>query len=262
MRFAQGSGRAWVRPGGDPGPLDRCLLLTDVVFKDDRPTSRRTSHRYVPTRCESLRFHAACPLRRTVGPRSGCCLPRPPFRRRTSDAPSPAGFPGRAMSAGVGPRSLARSQVETRKPRPTRPSRVNGSLGLALARSTLSLRSFVRPDRRPDPAALAAAFFSEPRSLSGRDLTRVERELLPCHRPTRHNACLQSSRCSSALLSKRGIPSGVTASFPKPPSNRWSRPAKATVVVSCSFEPSRTRSHTTLTVSPDELGTDIHVVGG
>jgi hypothetical protein len=187
MRFAQGSGRAWVRPGGDPGPFDRCLLLTDVVFKDDRPTSRRTSHRHVPTRCESLRFHAACPLRRTVGPRSGCCLPRPPFRRRTSDAPSQAGVPGGAMSTGVGPRSLARSQVETRKPRPTRPSRVNGFLGLALARSIFSLRSFFRPDRRPDPAAPAVTFFS------GRDLTRVERELLPCHRPTRHNACPQSS---------------------------------------------------------------------
>jgi len=36
---------AWVRAGGDPGPIDRCLLLTDVVFKDDRPKSRRTSHR-------------------------------------------------------------------------------------------------------------------------------------------------------------------------------------------------------------------------
>jgi hypothetical protein len=59
--FGWASGRAWERPGGDPGPFDRCLLLTDVVFKDDRLTSRRTSHRYVPTRCESSRFHAAMP---------------------------------------------------------------------------------------------------------------------------------------------------------------------------------------------------------
>jgi hypothetical protein len=29
---------AWVRPGGDPGPFDRCLLLTDVVFKDEAPS--------------------------------------------------------------------------------------------------------------------------------------------------------------------------------------------------------------------------------
>lgn len=34
------SGHAWVRPGGDPGLFDRCQLLTDVVFKDDRPKSR------------------------------------------------------------------------------------------------------------------------------------------------------------------------------------------------------------------------------
>jgi hypothetical protein len=41
----------------------------------------------------------------------GVVFPRPPIRRRTSDAPSPAGSPGGAMSADVGPRSLARSQV-------------------------------------------------------------------------------------------------------------------------------------------------------
>jgi hypothetical protein len=32
-----------------PRSIDRCLQLTDVVFKDDRPKSRRTSHRHVPT---------------------------------------------------------------------------------------------------------------------------------------------------------------------------------------------------------------------
>jgi len=42
----------------------------------------------------------------------GVVFPNRPIRRRTSDAPSPAGFPGGAMSTGVGPRSLARSQVE------------------------------------------------------------------------------------------------------------------------------------------------------
>jgi hypothetical protein len=40
----------WVRTGGDPGPFDRCLQLTDAVFKDDRPKSRRTPHRILPTR--------------------------------------------------------------------------------------------------------------------------------------------------------------------------------------------------------------------
>jgi len=72
------SGRAWERPGGDPGPFDRCLLLTDVVFKDDRLTSRHTSHRHVPTRCEGLRFHAAMPTSANRRTAPGCCLPQPP----------------------------------------------------------------------------------------------------------------------------------------------------------------------------------------
>jgi hypothetical protein len=38
-------GTRGARPGGDPGPSDRCLLLTDSGFKDDRPKSRRTPHR-------------------------------------------------------------------------------------------------------------------------------------------------------------------------------------------------------------------------
>lgn len=104
-------------------------------------------------------FTPQCPLRRTAGSRSGCCLPQETtIQWRTSDAPSPAGFPGGAMSTDVGPRSLTRSQDETRKPRPTPPSRVNGFLGLALARSTFSLRSLfvrigdpIRPPSRPRP---------------------------------------------------------------------------------------------------------------
>jgi hypothetical protein len=78
--WAEASGHAWVRPGGDPGPFDRCLLLTDSVFKDDRLKSRRTSHRHVPTRYESSRIHAATltSANRPIAP--GCCLPQPPIR--------------------------------------------------------------------------------------------------------------------------------------------------------------------------------------
>jgi hypothetical protein len=42
-------------PGGDPGPFDRCLLLTDSVFRDDSPSldERRIAF---PTRYGSPRF--------------------------------------------------------------------------------------------------------------------------------------------------------------------------------------------------------------
>jgi len=65
-------------------------------------------------------------LRRTDRSRQGVVFPSRRSGRRTSDAPSPAGSPGGAVSTGVGPPSLSRSQVETRRPRPTPPSRVNG----------------------------------------------------------------------------------------------------------------------------------------
>ena len=103
--FRWGSGRAWVRPGGDPGPLDRCLQLTDFVFKDDRLTSRHTSHRLFPHDARARGFTPQCPLRRAVGRRQGVVSLGFRSRRRTSDAPSPAGSPGGTMSTGVGPRS-------------------------------------------------------------------------------------------------------------------------------------------------------------
>lgn len=129
------------------GPAATPVLSTDVCCSRmlfSKTIAPRLGARRIamfPHDARACGFTPQCPLRRTVGSRSGCCLPQPPIRRRTSDASSLAGSPGRAMSTAVGPRSLARSQVETRKPRPTPPSRVNGFLGLALARSTFSLRS-------------------------------------------------------------------------------------------------------------------------
>lgn len=94
------------RLGGDPGPFDRCLLLTDSIFKDETPSldARRTAR---PHAMRELSVHAAEPTsasRPTVAER---CLLRPPFCRRTSDAPSPRGLPRRsaAASTGVGPRT-------------------------------------------------------------------------------------------------------------------------------------------------------------
>jgi len=147
------------------------------------------------------------PLRRADGSRRGVVFLDGRSRRRTSDAPSPAGVPGGAMSTGVGPRSRMRSQVETRKSRPTPPSRVNGSLGLALARSTFSLRSFS----------------SGSATRSGRSRGSVPFGTQPHERRTKASAVSptheaqrvpQSPRCCSALLSKRGTSSGVSGSVP------------------------------------------------
>jgi hypothetical protein len=77
--YSLGSGRAWVRPGGDPGPLDRCLLLTDVVFKDDRPCLGARRIGMFPHDARARGFTPQYPLRRTVGSRSGCCLPQPHY---------------------------------------------------------------------------------------------------------------------------------------------------------------------------------------
>lgn len=100
------SGSAWARSGGDPGPLDRCLLLTDVVFKDDASVSAHVASSF-PTRCESRRFHASDSLRRSGRSRWSVVL----SRRRSAGVPlmprRPRARPGRAMSAGVGPRSQA-----------------------------------------------------------------------------------------------------------------------------------------------------------
>lgn len=107
-RWLGTSERAWVRPGGDPGPFDRCLLLTDVVFKDDRPTSRHTSHRLFPRDTRACGFTPQGPLRRTVGSRQGVVFPSRRFRRRTSDAPSLAGSPGGTQCPSASARDRSR----------------------------------------------------------------------------------------------------------------------------------------------------------
>lgn len=96
----------------------------------------------------------------------------------------------------------------TRKPRPTPPSRVNGFLGLALARSTFSLCSLsarigdpIRPLPRPRPFQDAISRESNESFCRVTDPRGTTRAPNP-------------RRCRSALLSKRGIPSGVNGSVP------------------------------------------------
>jgi hypothetical protein len=51
-------------PGGDPGPLDRCLQLTDLVFKMIARSSRHTPNRTSPRDSGTLGFTPMGSLRR------------------------------------------------------------------------------------------------------------------------------------------------------------------------------------------------------
>lgn len=66
----------------------------------------------------------------------------------------------------------------------------------------------------------------------------------------------------SELLSKRGIASGVNGSVSETAPRPVVPPRQGDRIMSRSFGSSRTRSRTTLTVSPDELGTDTLVIVG
>ena len=81
-------------------------------FQRRGPKSRQTPHRRFPRDAGALGFTPS-PLTSVSRPIPlERCLLQPLICQRPSDAPSPAGSPGGAMSTGVGPRSLARSQVE------------------------------------------------------------------------------------------------------------------------------------------------------
>jgi len=160
----------------------------------------------------------------------------------------------RASPAERCPPASARDRItisgrKTLEPRPTPPSRVNGCLGLALARSTLSLRSlFVRIGDPIRALPRLRSFETQP------DERRTK--LLPCHRPTRHkcvppilSVLLRApfgtrhlERCGR--LRSRNRPSTGGALSPR-------RPLR-----SRSLGPLRTRTCATLAISPDELGPD------
>jgi hypothetical protein len=99
QRFALGlPGTRGARPGGDPGPFDRCLLLTDSVLKElsemmpkSRCTPQRMSHALGELPVHAVRARFGEPAR---GPER--CLLRYPPCRRTSDASSPRGHSRRS----------------------------------------------------------------------------------------------------------------------------------------------------------------------
>jgi hypothetical protein len=87
-------GTRGARPGGDPGPFDRCLLLTDSVLKElfgmmpkSRCTPQRSSHALWELSVSRRRAHFGEPTR---GPER--CLLRLPSCRRPSDTSSPHGL--------------------------------------------------------------------------------------------------------------------------------------------------------------------------
>lgn len=116
--FPRGRPARWLGLSGARGcgPAATPVLSTDVCSSRilfSKTIAPRLGARRIafPTRCESLRIHAAAPTSASRSIAPGCCLSEPPIHRRTSDASSPAGFPAGATSSGVGPRSLSRSQV-------------------------------------------------------------------------------------------------------------------------------------------------------
>jgi len=111
---------------------------------------------------------------------------------------------------------------KTLEPRPTPPSRVNGCLGLALARSTFSLRSLFRPDRRPDPGAPAAALFrgkSLSRRSPFRDAASREANEASAVSPTHEALVRASNPLGVAPRSFRNAAprAAWTTPFPEPP---------------------------------------------
>jgi hypothetical protein len=122
----------------------------------------------------------------------------------------------RASPAERCPPASARDRItisgrKTLEPRPTRPSRVNGSLGLALARSTFSLRSLFHSDRRPDPGAPAAAPFRDAASREANEASAVS--------PTHEAQVRASNPLGVAPRSFRNAAprAAWTAPFPEPP---------------------------------------------
>jgi len=203
-----------------------------------------------PTRCESLRFHAAEPTSASRSIALGHCPSEPPFDRRTSDASSPAGFPDGTTSTDVGPRSLARSQVVTREPRPAPPSRVNGSSWsrsgprhlLALAAFFVRIGDPIRPLPQLRPFQDAA-----------RERRARASAVSPTHEAQRVPPIL--AHVGPRLFRGAAPRAAKSAPFPDPPPTGGSASPRRSLQPR-SFVPSRTRAHATLAISPDELSAD------
>lgn len=180
------------------------VCCSRIRFSKMRPQVSMHVAPHVPTRCESSRFTPPSPLRRADRRWRSVVF----SDRRSIDVPlmlrRPAGFPGRTHEC-VHRRRPAEAHAllkqaqppgRTRGPRPPPPSRVNGSwLGYGpkhLLAPPRSLAPATRCGRLP-------AFV-----LLGRTTERWRKELLPCHRPSRHNRAPISAQVR-ALLTDSGL---------------------------------------------------------
>jgi len=159
------------------------------------------------------------------------------------------------MSTDVGPLSRSRSQVETRRPRPTPPSRVNGSLGLALARSTFFAPSAVV--RIGDPIRPLARF--RPFQDATHPRLREHSAVSPTHEAQRVPPILAMS--IRAPFETRHRERRERLRFRNRPSTGGAVPPRRSLrprsVVSL-----RTRPRASFAISPDELGSDTSVIDG
>jgi hypothetical protein len=142
-----------------------------------------------------------------------------------------------------------RSQVETRWPRPTPPSRVNGSLGIALARSTFSLRSLSVRIGDPIRALPRLRFFRDAPSRETNEASAVSPTHEAQHVPPILAVFPRASFETRHLERRERLRSRNRPSTGGAVSSR--RPLRPR-----SFVPLRTRSHATLAISPDELDPD------
>ena len=129
--FCVGStGSRGARPGGNPGPFDRCLLLTDSVFRDDSPSLDARPIAFPPKEdSHAIREPAVSRRVAHFGEPTDVLervLLQAPSRRRASDTSSPGGLPWRSCVHQRRPAIALATSGRTRRPRPRSPSRVNG----------------------------------------------------------------------------------------------------------------------------------------
>jgi hypothetical protein len=142
------------------------------------------------------------------------------------------------------------------RPRPAPPSRVNGCLGLALARGIFSpsSRCFVRigDPIRPLPRARP---LSRPRPREAKRASAVSpTHEAPARAPSPRRVAPRSFRSTAPRAAR-------TASFPKP-SASGGVPASRRSLRPRSFGSLRIRAHATLAISPSPSSTDPPVVDG
>jgi hypothetical protein len=165
------------------------------------------------------------------------------------------------MSTDVGPRSRLRSQVETRRPRPTPPSRVNGCPWCCSGPEHLLAPSAAV--RIGDPIRSLARPLSFRKQGPFQDATHPRRERASAVSPT-HEAQRVPPILATFLrvsFETRHLERRERLRFRNRPSTGGAAPPRRSLRPR-SFGSLRTRPCATLAISPDELGSDTSVIDG